>query len=285
MKETRHNQYHKSLNKVVDHINSHLKESLDIKMLAELATISEYHFHRIFKAYIGESMGAYINRLRLERTANLLQKTTYSLADIADEVGYSNQQALSKAFKKHFGITPTAFRNIESFFSSKQSRAKINTLSFVPEFRKEERKELIYLRVIADYNDELESEKAWKKLFQFAENENIDDDNTELIGIGFDDPTITKKERCRYYACLTVNKDIKPQGEFGYLTIEKGRYAVFTIKGSYKQLDDVYDFIFSKWLLENVVELRDTYVYEKYLNTLYEVKEEELVTEIYIPIL
>jgi AraC family transcriptional regulator len=263
MKEETHNEYNKAINRVIDYVNAHLQENIDLKKMAELSHLSEYHFHRIFNAYIGESVGAYINRLRVEYAANLLRKTEYSLSEIADQVGYSSQQALSKAFKNHFDITPKAFRNIESFFSSKQTRSRVNTLNLVPQIEEQENKKLIYLRVIADYDDEVKSIKAFEKLFQFASNRDLIGANTEVIGIGFDDPTITKKDRCRYYACLTIDKDVTPDGEVGVLTIPKGKYAVFTVKGSHSQLDNIYDFIFSKWLDENEFELADTYAQSK----------------------
>lgn len=80
MKEATKNEYNKSINKIIDYINSHLKENIDLSKLAEIANISEYHFHRIFKAFIGESVGTYITRIRLEFAAQLLQTTTLNLA-------------------------------------------------------------------------------------------------------------------------------------------------------------------------------------------------------------
>ncbi|MFR0677748.1 helix-turn-helix domain-containing protein [Dysgonomonas mossii] len=72
MKETTQSEYDKAVNNVVDYINGHLFEVPDIKRLSEIANISEYHFHRIFKAIIGENIGEYINRLRLEYIAEHL---------------------------------------------------------------------------------------------------------------------------------------------------------------------------------------------------------------------
>jgi AraC family transcriptional regulator len=52
MKETTNNEYHKSINKTIDFINKYLKKSIDLKRLVTVANLSEFHFYRIFKAYI-----------------------------------------------------------------------------------------------------------------------------------------------------------------------------------------------------------------------------------------
>ena len=116
MKIETNNEYNKAINQSVDYINEHLNESIDLKKIAGIANVSEFHFHRIFKAYIGESVGTYISRLRLENAAQKLQITDFTLTEIAEKTGYQSQYSLSKAFKKHFGLTPSAFKNIQNYF-------------------------------------------------------------------------------------------------------------------------------------------------------------------------
>ena len=50
MRTITYNDYIQRINKVVAYINDHLDESLDLKTLAEVAALSEFHFHRVFKA-------------------------------------------------------------------------------------------------------------------------------------------------------------------------------------------------------------------------------------------
>lgn len=119
MKPITNSEYNKSINLAVDYINQHLHESIDLITIAKIANISEYHFHRIFKAYIGETIGAYTSRLRLEKAAQKLQTTRQTLTEIAEKTGYQSQYSLSKAFKNHFGISPTAFRNLETYFTER----------------------------------------------------------------------------------------------------------------------------------------------------------------------
>ena len=284
MKKITHNEYHKSINKAIDFINSHLKDTVDLKTLANVANISEFHFHRIFKAFIGESLGAYITRLRLENVAQKLQITKDTLEEIAEKTGYQTQYSLSKAFKKHFGITPSAFRNIETYFSSQAPRTKCEPMELKPIINEIEKKKLVYIRIIAKYGSEKDYEIAWEKLWEFAKKKEILNHKNEFIGLSFDDPNITKSEKCRFYACISTDKQIKPNGEFGLQTIEKGKYAKFTLKGNYSGLDRLYKAIYFDWLPNSNVRLRNSMPFEKYLNNPDKVAESDLLTEIYIPI-
>ncbi len=86
------------LNRVMLFINDNLAEKLTLEMLAKEACFSPYHFHRIFTAIIRETPNAYINRVRLERAANMLQSNPgMSITDIAFATGFSPLQ-------RHFQI-------------------------------------------------------------------------------------------------------------------------------------------------------------------------------------
>jgi len=284
VKNITENEYNKSINNVLEYINLHLQDSIDLKVLAFVANISEFHFHRIFKAFIGESLGSYITRLRLESAAKELQISKLNLSEIAEKTGYNSQYALSKAFKKHFGIAPSAFKNIESFFSAQVKSKEIEIINLEPEIRELEELKIVYIRIIAEYGAAMEYKTAWEDLLKFAIRKQILYKNTEFIGLSFDDPKITRKELCRFYACMSINKEIKPEGKFGTRNLESGKFAVFTLKGPYSGLSDLYNRIYYHWLPMNYFKLRNSMPFEKYLNHPDKVDESEILTEIFIPI-
>lgn len=283
MRETTQSSYEKAINRVVDYINKHLFESPDIKELAEIANISEYHFHRIFKIIIGENVGEFINRLRLEYIAQCLQTTTLNLSELAIKTGYGTKYALSKAFKKHFGVSPSIYRNQKNEINL-FNKNKLKTITLTPDIKEIPPKEIVYIRIIDWYGSPEAYHEAWKKLGQFAKKNNLVNNKTEFIGLSFDDPTITLPENCRFYACFTINKPVEPEGAFGVQEINGGLYAVFTLKGSYDGLMDMYYNIYIKWLQENDYKLRKGCSFEKYLNNPDHVSEEDILTEIYIPV-
>ena len=94
LKEDTQAEYYKSVNKALDYINDHLNENITLETLSGIANVSPYHFHRIFKAVIGENMSQYIQRLRLEYVARQLRLSTDSLETLAEASSYQSTQAL-----------------------------------------------------------------------------------------------------------------------------------------------------------------------------------------------
>jgi len=79
---------------------------------------SPYHFHRITKAFLGEPIGAFVTRLRVETAARLLRYGDMPIQNIAYRVGYNVPFSLSKAFKQFYGITLTEYKNNYCFFGN-----------------------------------------------------------------------------------------------------------------------------------------------------------------------
>ncbi|MBI9080197.1 MAG: GyrI-like domain-containing protein [Pseudodesulfovibrio sp.] len=88
----------------------------------------------------------------------------------------------------------------------------------------------------------------------------------------------------RYDACLTVIDEIEAEGEVGVQVIDKGKYAICTHKGPYKNLENTYAEIMGKWLPQSGQELDENPSFELYLNDPGETSPEDLLTEIHIPI-
>ena len=90
--------YAKRINIIIEYIGNHLNDEMDLKELADISNFSEFHFHRIFKAIIGESVGAFVVRMRIETAARLLRYSNLSVQDIAYNVGYNTPSSLTKVF-------------------------------------------------------------------------------------------------------------------------------------------------------------------------------------------
>jgi AraC family transcriptional regulator len=97
-------EYARRLRRVLAHIDGQLAAPLELKDLADVAHFSPYHFHRIFAAWMGETLGDYLRRRRLERAAVLLRSDpALPVLNAALEVGFGSGEAFSRAFKAHFG--------------------------------------------------------------------------------------------------------------------------------------------------------------------------------------
>ncbi len=119
--------YHQRLVPVIRYLEQHFNEPHNLPEVAALANLSPYHFHRTFKAVQGETLADFIRRLRLEAAADDLFKSKQAVLNIALEYGFSSSQSLAKAFKQHYGVTPTAFRDCENYqqFSELARNSKI----------------------------------------------------------------------------------------------------------------------------------------------------------------
>ena len=102
--------YCRRVNRVIDYIKDNLTEPLPIEKLARLAHFSPFHFHRIFRAFVGEPLHAFIRRLRLEKAAfRMLHGPKATLTAIALQSGFASSSDFSRAFKQIYGFSPRTF--------------------------------------------------------------------------------------------------------------------------------------------------------------------------------
>ena len=281
-------EYREKINRVLIFIQENIERSLRVDELATVACLSPYHFHRIFRAFVGEPLYEYIRRVRLEHGAVKLLHTSASVTEIATSSGYDSPASFTRAFGQYFGMSPSEFRkrrvsyretppyNVTEIPEKEVKAMKVD-------FRKIPEQRVLFVRRTGRY-DRAASE-AWAVLMKFAYSRKLMRKDTKMIGISHDSPEITPEDRLRYDACITVEGDIEPEGEVGVQRIPGGRYAVFLHRGSYERLDETYRYIFSVWLAESGEKLRETPVFEVYLNRdPRRTKPENLRTEIWVPV-
>lgn len=275
-------EYQKQINVIVEYINNHLAENIDLEMLAEISSFSPWHFHRIVRAFLGEPIGAFIVRMRVEMAARLLRYSDLPVQDIAYRVGYDVPSSLSKSFRLFYGISPSGFRNDKNYTIMKPVELKPD-LKVEVEEKVLFSKQVIYVRLIGAYAG-LDYGAAWKRLWDHVREENLFAPEVEHICVYHDDPKVTEQDKLRTEICIALPRVGKPKGEVGVKEIPGGKYAIFRYTGSYANLRAVYDTIYGKLLPEHGYKLGDTPGFEKYLNHPDQTKPDELVTEICIPV-
>lgn len=103
--------YKKRVCQAMDYISRNLDRDLTLEEIAEAASFSMFHFHRIFKAVVGETVAGFTRRLRLETAANrLLSSQQDDITQIAMALGFSSSQNFAKAFRQQFDMSPTQYR-------------------------------------------------------------------------------------------------------------------------------------------------------------------------------
>lgn len=104
--------YGECINRVKRYIREHIDEPLSREVLAEVAGFSVPHLHRIFLACVGESVGCYVRRVRMERAGRKLRMGAIDITEVALAAGYQTHAAFGKAFKQQFGLSPREFREL-----------------------------------------------------------------------------------------------------------------------------------------------------------------------------
>jgi AraC family transcriptional regulator len=104
-------EYRRRVCLAMNFICDNLARELTLEEIAKSAAFSMFHFHRIFKTVVGETVAEFTRRLRLESAANKLQLDRHTvITDIALHCGFSSSQNFAKAFRQYFGLTPSAYR-------------------------------------------------------------------------------------------------------------------------------------------------------------------------------
>lgn len=105
--------YHERINKTIDYIEQNLSNKITLDELADVAMLSKYYYHRLFHVLTGEPVMEYIRKRRLGRAVKQMNETKLGLLEIAVDNQFESQEVFTRAFTKHFGITPAKYRKIE----------------------------------------------------------------------------------------------------------------------------------------------------------------------------
>ncbi|MBL0371384.1 AraC family transcriptional regulator [Rhizobium sp. KVB221] len=273
--------YEKRIRRVTDHIHAHLDEELDLDRLAEIACMSAYHWHRIYRAVLGETPAMTVKRLRLHRAAGDLVTTTRPIADIARQCGYPNLQSFTRIFRADYGIPPAAWRKQGKHVAPLQPKPNGDTVMYDVSIRKLSDKSAVGIDHAGSY---MEINKAFTTLFSQLAGADRLGDVREMFGLYLDDPDTVAVEQLRSAACVVLaSATTVPAGLKSFHTAG-GDYAVLTHKGPYANLQLAYRWLYSTWLKGAGRELRDAPLFEVYVNNPREVPASELLTEICVPL-
>ncbi len=289
MKEETSEDYRARMLRVLVHIQQNLDAPLPLEELASIALFSPFHFHRIFRGLIGESVKEHVRRLRLERAAHRLRHTGQQITEIALDAGYQSLESFTRAFHRMFGQSPTEFRTRLGVVAYGPAPSGVHFVavgvleSFHPapstalplEVRIEHLSEM-HIAFVRHKGPYEETDAAYERLMTWAGIRGLLKPPVVIFGIAYDDPTVT--------APLVVAEDQKAEGEIGVRTIQGGKYAVTTHCGSYETLGETYTRFCGEWLPMSGRELLPAPALEFYRNSPQDTPPEKLLTDIYMPL-
>jgi AraC family transcriptional regulator len=239
--------------RVIVFIQEHLDEDLSLDRLARVARLAPFHFHRIFHAIVGEAPGDHVKRLRLERAAHYLKVGEAPVSSLASLAGYTSHEAFTRAFKGHFGVTPSQFREQQGLSTWARSPLPIHytldpkPVEFTPVSNPRDQAcvevlpplRVAFVRHIGPYD---QVGNVVERLLAWAGRKGLLAEDTLLIGAAHDDPGISGGH-VRFDACLLVPEETVGEGEVGIQTLGGGEYAGVTHRGPFEKLADTYGWL------------------------------------------
>jgi AraC family transcriptional regulator len=293
------NEYLSRLNRTIDYIHSHSHEDLNLDRLAEVACFSKFHFHRIFKAILGETVNEYVQRIRLERALGQLILNKYkSITEIALDCGFSSSQNFARSFKALYGVTPSRVRfeyswdswlkqmdqikdqDINNLQLDEMALATYNSLQrklsperiltrpaemqvtvrTLPQYR------VAYIRTWGPYNVEADI-SAFTRLLQWAIPRGLVNDKSLIMGVVSNNPDFTPAEKLIYDACITVPESTEADRWVNIQLIPGGDFAVYHCEIDIHRQEDEWTRFLLNWLAQSDYQPDDRPAYTIYYNT------------------
>ncbi len=268
--------YVERTNRAIDYIVRNLDGALRLEEVARAARFSPFHFHRVFRALLGETLNQFVKRQRLERALFLMSHApNRSLTVIALDCGFSSSSDFSRSFKQRYGVPPSVF-DLKTFrdsrrgdFEAAMSRQESGPrLPRLPEGQNPDGFEVVlrdlpartvaYVRVLDPYQPTAVPE-ACERLVAWAEERGLADG--QWLGYMWEDPEIVALKDCRYDVAVVVD-DVRPEGEVGRFEFPAMRVAEVVLSGDIELGQRALDWIFGTWLPQSGFEPDDQPAFE-----------------------
>jgi AraC family transcriptional regulator len=269
------------------HIQAHLDEDLSLGALSERAQVSRFHFHRMFRAGVGETLKQYCLRLRLERAANRLVLHEATILDVALDCGFQNHETFARDFKRRFRVTPRDYR--EAGRASMRKGAPKRTLDLAAvggqlsetKVKRLAPLDLAFIRHTGPY--EQVPDTLWQELAEWAA-KRFPQAARVFMGIAHDAPSVTPAEKLRFDAAVVVPGPFAAEGRIGHQRLDGGECALTTHVGHYRTLSKVYEEIVGRVFKLKGYRLIGLPGIEVYHTTQVNAQAEMNHTDIYLPV-
>lgn len=276
LRHTTREDYEQRLLRAQQLLEARLDSEISPAELARAASFSLHHFHRIFRAQLGESVMQRVRRLRLERAARRVRDSGARLIEVALEAGYESHEAFTRAFSEHFGVAPSDYRARpaaprEVLTNGPRVPVEVRTCAAVP---------VAFMRHHGSYDTVGET---FGRLAAWAAEHALLRDGV-LYGLCPDDAEVTPTEHLRFDAAVLLDRALPPTAGLGVAEVPAGTYAVGVHVGPYDRLRETYLDVIGRWFPTSGYEPAPEPIVEHYLNDPSRIPADELRTEVRVRI-
>ncbi|WP_028632539.1 AraC family transcriptional regulator [Pseudomonas parafulva] len=279
--------YAKRFDAVLAHIDGHLDGDLSVETLSRLANFSAYHFHRQFSAFMGVPVSRYVQLTRLRRAAHQLAASPQvSVVQAALGAGFESPEAFSRAFRRAFGMPPSAFAKAPNWkawsavFVVPHLARRISMQIRIVNFPETRVAALDHHGAPNRVGETVARFRQWR--MQTGQSPVA---SCRTFGIPYDNPDTTPAEDFRFAVCGEM-RDALQANTYGVQArvIPAGRCAVIRHVGSLDCIGETIYPVYRDWLPASGEELRDHPLIFEYLSVYPETPVERWETDVYVPL-
>ncbi|MDD1780955.1 AraC family transcriptional regulator [Enterovibrio sp. ZSDZ35] len=284
MRQSTAEHYRKRIDVLFDYIYEHINDDLDMATLADVALISPYHLHRVYRGIYGSSLSDTIKRIRLHNASDTLINSDLSIEDVAKQAKYTSVQSFTRAFSESFGMPPARFRREGDHIQF--SLNPLNTEESIMHDVTIKHADGMTLIGYEHKGDYMNVGQQFEKLQGWLVSKGLLTETTRFFGVYFDDPESVPIDKLTSLACVRVDNvaDFPLEEDMHKYTVHPTKCAVLNYKGPYANMDAAYKWLFANWLPSSGEKVGYQPVFEEYLNDAHHVPQTELLTDIYIPL-
>lgn len=285
--------YQDRMQRVLDHIDRHLDDDLDLDTLSGVAAFSKYHFHRQFAATFGLTVHRYVQLARLKRASyRLAYRDAQSVTDIAMDAGYDAPDAFARAFRQRFGQSPSSFRKtpdwepwLAAFGPLENARSKLMQTTYTPDDVTIRDVSPIPVAIMEHRGDPATIGATIQRFIAWRKAMGLSPKISTTFNVFHSDPRNTPPADYRMDLCVGTDQPIEAKGERIELgTIPGGRCAVLRIVGHSHDLEPAAIYLYRDWLPASGEEARDFPLYCQHLSLFPDVPAHEAVLELFLPL-
>ena len=255
-------------------------------------SLPDNHFHRQCSAYFGMPLISLVRLLRLKRAAyQLAYRSEKKVIDIAMASGYDSHEAFSRSFKRHFNKSPSEFRRSQDW-STWQSRyepvLKLRTkiMSDKVDFDvKVVEFPATPIAVLEHRGSPALIGETVKKFISWRKETGLPPNKSRTFNLIYEDPSTVAPDDYRMDICCAVKGPIELNDQ-GVINkqIPQGRCAVIRHIGSDDTIGVAVNFLYYQWLQDSGYHVRDFPIFFERVSFFPEVPENEMITDIYLPL-
>ncbi|UPJ66541.1 AraC family transcriptional regulator [Bradyrhizobium sp. 191] len=285
--------YQARMRRVLDHIDRHLDDDLDLESLSAVAAFSKFHFHRQFSATFGLSVHSYVQLARLKRASHQLAfADAQSVTDIAMDAGYEAPDAFARAFRQRFGQSPSSFRNspewepwLAAFGPLDIARSKLMQRTFTTDDVTIREVPTTKVAIMEHRGDPATLPATIQRFIAWRKAAGLHPGTNPTFNVWRSERRPARPADYSVDLCVGTDQQIAADGDgIKAGEIPGGRCAVLRVVGYTDNLEPAALYLYRNWLPGSGEEVRDFPIYCQRLSFFPEVPEHETVAELFLPL-